>query len=119
MPLYSVHSRTNILEIKCDGALPKCDWCHHHSIPCTYARNEDLDRSRKTQDTKLKLVSYISRLRPEISASSCLGFQLQLSARCRLTGANVARSPPTSDVSTPIEQGRLPLSITYGVYFPL
>jgi hypothetical protein len=46
----------NILEIKCDGTLPKCDWCHHHSIPCTYARNEDLGRSRKTPNTKLKLV---------------------------------------------------------------
>ncbi|OJJ53367.1 hypothetical protein ASPSYDRAFT_50866 [Aspergillus sydowii CBS 593.65] len=54
-------------KIKCDGTLPKCDWCHHHSIPCTYARNEDLGRSRKTPNTKLK-------------------------------------TPPTPDVSTPVEQ---------------
>ncbi|KAL2825875.1 hypothetical protein BJY01DRAFT_256149 [Aspergillus pseudoustus] len=28
-------------KIKCDGTVPKCDWCHHHSIPCTYTRNQE------------------------------------------------------------------------------
>ncbi|KAL2812678.1 hypothetical protein BDW59DRAFT_155210 [Aspergillus cavernicola] len=26
-------------KIKCDGSQPRCDWCHHHSISCTYTRN--------------------------------------------------------------------------------
>ncbi|KAL2797412.1 C6 zinc finger domain protein [Aspergillus keveii] len=29
-------------KIKCDGTLPRCDWCFHHSIPCTYTRNQEV-----------------------------------------------------------------------------
>ncbi|KAL4863514.1 hypothetical protein BDV12DRAFT_206449 [Aspergillus spectabilis] len=28
-------------KIKCDGASPKCDWCYHHNIACTYTRNQE------------------------------------------------------------------------------
>lgn len=78
---------SNILEIKCDGALPRCDWCHHHSIPCTYDRNEDLP-PRKTPNTKLKLVHY------SLFTARDLGFQMQLSA-CRMAGgANRSQDTP-------------------------
>ncbi|KAL3478305.1 hypothetical protein BJX99DRAFT_107793 [Aspergillus californicus] len=33
-------------KIKCDATLPRCDWCLHHSIPCTYTRNQESLRSR-------------------------------------------------------------------------
>ncbi|KAL4790447.1 hypothetical protein BDV19DRAFT_333784 [Aspergillus venezuelensis] len=57
-------------KIKCDGTLPRCDWCHHHDIECTYVRNAEPSRSSSYRDSKRK-----------------------------------QRSPPTSDASTPIEQG--------------
>ncbi|KAL4935384.1 hypothetical protein BDV06DRAFT_207127 [Aspergillus oleicola] len=57
-------------KIKCDGTLPRCDWCHHHDIECTYIRNAEPSRSSSHRAPKRK-----------------------------------QKSPPTSDASTPIEQG--------------
>ncbi|KAL4913021.1 hypothetical protein BDW62DRAFT_214539 [Aspergillus aurantiobrunneus] len=28
-------------KIKCDGTPPKCEWCRHHNIACTYTRNQE------------------------------------------------------------------------------
>ncbi|PWY70919.1 Zn(II)2Cys6 transcription factor [Aspergillus heteromorphus CBS 117.55] len=32
-------------QIKCDGAVPKCNWCSHHDIPCLFTRA--ITRKRK------------------------------------------------------------------------
>ncbi|OQD76786.1 hypothetical protein PENANT_c116G05132 [Penicillium antarcticum] len=46
-------------KIKCDGTHPRCDWCRHHSVPCTYTRNKEAVSlgSRKVQEQKLKETS--------------------------------------------------------------
>lgn len=33
------------LQIKCDAAVPKCNWCSHHDTPCTFERK--IRRTRK------------------------------------------------------------------------
>lgn len=35
-------------QIKCDAAVPQCNWCSHHDLPCTFDRV--IQRKRKTQD---------------------------------------------------------------------
>ncbi|KAJ5666490.1 transcriptional regulator family: Fungal Specific TF [Penicillium maclennaniae] len=35
-------------KIKCDAALPSCNWCSHHNLPCTFDRV--VQRKRKTGD---------------------------------------------------------------------
>ena len=32
-------------QIKCDAAVPQCNWCSHHNIPCTFERT--IRRRRK------------------------------------------------------------------------
>ncbi|PYH92486.1 Zn(II)2Cys6 transcription factor [Aspergillus ellipticus CBS 707.79] len=34
-------------KIKCDGALPQCNWCSHHNIPCLFERA--ITRKRKAK----------------------------------------------------------------------
>ncbi|OJJ72686.1 hypothetical protein ASPBRDRAFT_42418 [Aspergillus brasiliensis CBS 101740] len=33
-------------KIQCDAATPRCNWCHHHDIPCTFKRNQDRIQER-------------------------------------------------------------------------
>ncbi|PYI07240.1 hypothetical protein BO78DRAFT_406725 [Aspergillus sclerotiicarbonarius CBS 121057] len=28
-------------KIQCDAATPRCNWCHHHDLPCTFKRNQE------------------------------------------------------------------------------
>ncbi|RAL00694.1 uncharacterized protein BO80DRAFT_455602 [Aspergillus ibericus CBS 121593] len=38
-------------KIQCDAATPRCNWCHHHDLPCTFKRNkernEELSKARQ------------------------------------------------------------------------
>ncbi|KAL2855980.1 hypothetical protein BJY01DRAFT_231409 [Aspergillus pseudoustus] len=49
-------------KIKCDAALPKCNWCSHHDSPCTFERQ--IRRSRKkiagTKDSSSAPGSHLS-----------------------------------------------------------
>ncbi|KAE8356959.1 Zn(II)2Cys6 transcription factor [Aspergillus coremiiformis] len=35
-------------KIKCDAAMPQCNWCSHHNIPCTFERVIQKRRKEKT-----------------------------------------------------------------------
>ncbi|KAL3459195.1 hypothetical protein BJX64DRAFT_265205 [Aspergillus heterothallicus] len=54
-------------KIKCDGTQPKCDWCHHHSIPCTYTRNPE----SAALGSHRKELRYGSTPSPPSSDTSC------------------------------------------------
>src|SRR3954453_18759702 len=41
-------SAANTAKIKCDAAVPQCNWCSHHNIPCTFDRV--VHRKRKGGD---------------------------------------------------------------------
>ncbi|PYH87483.1 hypothetical protein BO71DRAFT_367226 [Aspergillus ellipticus CBS 707.79] len=34
-------------KIHCDAATPKCNWCYHHDLPCTFSRNRETSRAPK------------------------------------------------------------------------
>ncbi|KAL4895156.1 putative C6 transcription factor [Aspergillus ambiguus] len=36
-------------KIKCDAAVPQCNWCSHHNIPCTFTRVTRRRRKEKTE----------------------------------------------------------------------
>lgn len=66
-------------QIKCDAAVPQCNWCSHHDLPCTFDRV--IRRKRKTQDDgrsvpftlRFPLVSQLLTLehsRPKVSRLS-------------------------------------------------
>ncbi|KAI2904527.1 transcriptional regulator family: Fungal Specific TF [Aspergillus niger] len=39
-------------KIQCDAATPRCNWCHHHDIPCTFKRNQERIQERsKSHDS--------------------------------------------------------------------
>ncbi|PWY73886.1 hypothetical protein BO94DRAFT_238336 [Aspergillus sclerotioniger CBS 115572] len=33
-------------KIQCDAATPRCNWCHHHDLPCTFKRNQERNQAR-------------------------------------------------------------------------
>ncbi|KAI1491413.1 fungal-specific transcription factor domain-containing protein [Biscogniauxia mediterranea] len=35
-------------KIKCDGATPRCDWCKHHNLACTFSRPVRLRKGAKS-----------------------------------------------------------------------
>ncbi|KAL4925532.1 uncharacterized protein BDV17DRAFT_300290 [Aspergillus undulatus] len=41
-------------KIKCDGTLPKCDWCHLRNILCTYTRNQKPSQSSSRRPSQQK-----------------------------------------------------------------
>lgn len=53
-------------KIKCDAAIPQCNWCSHHSIPCTFTRVTQRRRKEKgngnSQQKNLQLAERIDRI---------------------------------------------------------
>ncbi|KAL4900722.1 hypothetical protein BDW74DRAFT_161432 [Aspergillus multicolor] len=52
-------------KIKCDGALPQCNWCLHQGLECTYARpnRRRVTKQAQTSRTALKPVGLLERIR--------------------------------------------------------
>ncbi|KAL1960695.1 hypothetical protein VTO42DRAFT_6525 [Malbranchea cinnamomea] len=44
-------------KIKCDAAVPQCNWCHHHDLPCTFTRVTRRSRKQKLQPPSDHLLS--------------------------------------------------------------
>ncbi|KAJ5484179.1 hypothetical protein N7539_005975 [Penicillium diatomitis] len=63
-------------KIKCDAAKPKCNWCGHHGLPCTFDRVTQ--RKRKIQDEAgrpraARLSERISRIEQLLASNNLLG----------------------------------------------
>lgn len=41
------HENDNNLKIHCDRRLPKCDWCLHHDLSCTFNRIQTNTRKKR------------------------------------------------------------------------
>ncbi|KAJ5923844.1 hypothetical protein N7466_008031 [Penicillium verhagenii] len=52
-------------KIKCDAAVPQCNWCSHHNLPCTF--NRVVQRKRKPEDDGTNIHPKSSRLSERIS----------------------------------------------------
>ncbi|KAE8333784.1 hypothetical protein BDV39DRAFT_1516 [Aspergillus sergii] len=50
-------------QIKCDAAVPQCNWCSHHNIPCTFERVIHKRRKDKTNaNTQQKTTGLAERI---------------------------------------------------------
>ncbi|EAW06511.1 putative C6 transcription factor [Aspergillus clavatus NRRL 1] len=57
-------------KIKCDAAVPQCNWCSHHDIPCTFERVVRRRRKESTearQHKSSRLAERISRIEKLLS----------------------------------------------------
>ncbi|CAG8010064.1 unnamed protein product [Penicillium salamii] len=87
-------------KIKCDAALPQCNWCSHHNMPCTFDRV--IQRKRKGPEEQAR--PKVSRLSERISrieqllAENLRGDQLSLpeSPQSLDDPTTVSNSPSTN-----------------------
>ncbi|EAL88852.1 C6 transcription factor, putative [Aspergillus fumigatus Af293] len=59
-------------KIKCDAAVPQCNWCSHHNIPCTFdrvIRRKRKENSEPAQQKSSRLAERISRIEKLLSES--------------------------------------------------
>ncbi|GIK05589.1 hypothetical protein Aspvir_009702 [Aspergillus viridinutans] len=57
-------------KIKCDAAVPQCNWCSHHDIPCTFdrvIRRKRKENSEPAQQKGSRLAERISRIEKLLS----------------------------------------------------
>ncbi|CEJ53697.1 hypothetical protein PMG11_00046 [Penicillium brasilianum] len=103
-------------KIKCDAAVPQCNWCSHHNLPCTFDRV--IQRKRKTGNDGNRPKA--SRLSERISRIE------QLLAENLIRDSSPAPPDPsetTNDYSTPgsspstVSSNPPQLSYSLGVHF--
>lgn len=63
------------LQIKCDAAVPQCNWCSHHNIPCTFERTIQKKRREKSQGPGYVVVPIRSRAAGLRLIVSCISRQ--------------------------------------------
>ncbi|KAE8146839.1 putative C6 transcription factor [Aspergillus avenaceus] len=99
-------------KIKCDAAVPQCNWCSHHNIPCTFQRVINKRRKEKTntnpQQKSTNLAERIDRIEKLLtdsllkeasphaspSASGSASFGLKLPSFPALSQSSVSSSVP-------------------------
>ncbi|KAL2819708.1 hypothetical protein BJX63DRAFT_445304 [Aspergillus granulosus] len=102
-------------KIKCDAALPKCNWCSHHDIPCTFERK--VRRSRKIAGAKGAPDSHLSERIARIE--KLLSEKLQhepvavpsLPQQTRLSSTNISQdfAPSPPGLAQPSASSSVPL----------
>ncbi|KAL2270586.1 hypothetical protein VTJ83DRAFT_2770 [Remersonia thermophila] len=79
-------------KIQCDAATPRCDWCRHHDLPCTFNRPISTRRRGKAKKTLLAAAEREAQLRAQAEAQAQA--QAQEQAQAQAPGqAHQAQSP--------------------------
>ncbi|KAJ6014176.1 transcriptional regulator family: Fungal Specific TF [Penicillium herquei] len=111
-------------KIKCDAAVPQCNWCSHHNLPCTF--NRVVQRKRKTEegDTHRTKNSHLSDRISRIEQLLADNIMHDSNAEARdyshllpaSTSDTVASNSPSNSTSTHSSSQPL-ISSTIGVHF--
>ncbi|KAG0160763.1 hypothetical protein PDIDSM_8293 [Penicillium digitatum] len=91
-------------KIKCDAALPQCNWCSHHNIPCTFDRVVQRKRKIASEEGRPKvsrLSERISRIE-QLLAENYMGDQISVPEDSpRSFEANTTASSSPSNTQLP------------------
>ncbi|KAJ5113169.1 transcriptional regulator family: Fungal Specific TF [Penicillium angulare] len=117
-------------KIKCDAASPKCNWCSHHNLPCTFDRvvqrkrkqkDDDEDNDRNKNSRLSERISRIEQLLEEqmLRGSSADPINYSNTLDTNTENTTAVNSPTTSISTTTSTSGSNQglLSASVGVHF--